>query len=1315
MTIQPDSWIRQMAHEHGMIEPFVEKQVSSHVISYGVSSYGYDIRVADEYKIFTNVFSAIVDPKQFDPKSMVDFKGDVCIIPPNSFVLARTIEYFRIPRNVLTLCVGKCLTGDTRIVDEETGDYIPLKDFVSRQRAHTLALDGWRLRQGQVTAHINNGIRPVYELRTRAGLHVKATATHPFRTLMGWTPLAELHSGDRIAVARMCPVFGQEEWPEHEAILLGLMLADGQCHTPGHSPRYTTGDPRLAEVFTEAARAFGCDVSPVGHVGYNLVNRHGHGGVAEKNRAYVWLEQLGCNVQSRRKSVPSIVFKAKRERVAAFLRALFSGDGSAYHTKQGVYLEYSSTSQQLAEDVRHLLLRFGVFALIRSKSLATGGAAYRVQITDRTMIQRFAQEIGFVSGSRKQQALNELLDNIAVQPRHKSNSDSLPSDTWQLMRERVYANGQTLAAVGIRSTHPQQSLPYTLAQHVAQAMSDEEFAALVEADVVWDVVESIEPAGEEVVYDLTVPGVHNFLANDIIVHNSTYARCFRGDTRIALVDGTAPTLEKMAHRAETGEMFWGYSIGENGRLIVALLDAPRYVGRDKLVEVALDNGQTINCTPDHRFMLRDGRWLAAEELQPNASLMPLYRSIQRGYEMVYQPLNGHLYPTHRLADEWNVRQGVYADQSGTHRHHVDFDRLNNNPWNLVRLPASQHIRLHNAENYGTEFEPDEHGAAIREALERLSRDPAWAAEYAQLQSERASRFWHEEEYAEIRARLLEQRRHPSEQTRQAHREATLRRYQDMAERLRHSELMKTAWTHSSADRRAQQAEIARGLNLRAEITAEVVRDALDQAGSMRGAARLLNCDRTVFRRYPEVIRVFRGQTAPDNHKVTAVRALAGEHDVFCLTVPEAGNFALESGVFVSNCGLIVNVTPFEPCFSDDTEILTPAGWASLKEIQIGDCVMGMSREGFAEYQPVIAKQERNYAGEMLHFGGRSIDLLVTPDHKLFVNRRTNGRPTRKGLEKTGWHTTEASQVFGAHNFEMSRKISWQGDDPGETLMVNGVRYPTQPFLKFLGLWLGDGSAYIPQKDGKNSGYIVQIAAFNQKRAYVKEVLDDLGIHYNEMREGFRFYSKSLHDYLQPYKLAPNKHVPREWLNLRPEFIRLILEGLLTADGNMLTKTITTVSPQLADDIQVMAFLSGQSAIVRKAAPEKHTRTVKGHVVHSNYDVYKIRLTSGQLTPKIGPECHERVPYNGKVYDVTVPNHLIFVRRNGKAVWSGNCWEGFVTLEISNTTPLPAKVYSNEGIAQVLFFVADQECETSYKDRKGKYDKQTGVVPAKIIK
>jgi hypothetical protein len=238
----------------------------------------------------------------------------------------------------------------------------------------------------------------------------------------------------------------------------------------------------------------------------------------------------------------------------------------------------------------------------------------------------------------------------------------------------------------------------------------------------------------------------------ICLGKSTYARCFSGDTRVALVDGTAPALEEMARRHEQGEMFWGYSIGENGRLIVTLLDAPRHIGSDNLIEITLDNGRSIHCTPDHRFMRRDGRMIEAAELRPHDSLMPLYRQLARGYEMVYQPINGHLYPTHRLADEWNVRNGLYTDAPDTHRHHIDHDRLNNAPWNITRMNANEHI-----------------------------------------------------------------------------------------------------------------------------------------------------------------IQAFKGQR-PDgiNHKVVSIEELKGTHDVFCLTVPEAGNFALDAGVFVSNCGLIVNVTPLEP-------------------------------------------------------------------------------------------------------------------------------------------------------------------------------------------------------------------------------------------------------------------------------------------------------------------------------------------------------------------------------------------------------------------
>jgi dCTP deaminase len=323
-----------------------------------------------------------------------------------------------------------------------------------------------------------------------------------------------------------------------------------------------------------------------------------------------------------------------------------------------------------------------------------------------------------------------------------------------------------------------------------------------------------------------------------------------------LVDGTSPTLEEMAKRHEAGEIFWGYSIGENGRLIVSLLDAPRYIGRDSLLEIELDSGECVRATPDHLFMRRDGRMAEAHELRPQDALMPLYRDLFRGYEGVYQPIDGYLYATHRLADEWNIRNGFYAEIPGTHRH-----------------PREQ---------------------------------------FSRAQSARANQFWNSERYRQVREHILEQRKNPTDATREAHRRAMSRRYSDPAERARHSQLMMKAWAKDTGARRSTQAEIARRIKLRPEITEERVRRALHVTGSIRGAAEALNCDRSVFRRFSDALSDFRGTRQYRNHKVTAIRELAGDHDVYCLTVPEAGNFALEAGVFVKNCGIIVNVTPLEP-------------------------------------------------------------------------------------------------------------------------------------------------------------------------------------------------------------------------------------------------------------------------------------------------------------------------------------------------------------------------------------------------------------------
>jgi deoxycytidine triphosphate deaminase/intein/homing endonuclease len=710
MSIKSDRWIRKMAAEHAMIEPFSAQQVrvadGHKIVSYGTSSYGYDVRCADDFKIFTNINSTIVDPKKFDEKSFVDFKGPVCIIPPNSFALASTVEYFRIPRSVLTVCLGKCVTGDTRVVDADSGAYLPITEM--RFGKSTLALDAWRLKPAKVSAFVPQGRKEVFELRTRAGLRIRATANHPFLELKGWVPLEDLRPGDRIAAARDIPVFGKTPIPDWEASLLGLMSSEGQCDTPGHNPTYTTADPAMVRLLERCMADSELGVVTFnGNYGYRLVDRRDRGGIPERNRAHIWLQKHHLNIGAGDKFVPQCIFTAPESAVRLFLQSLFSGDGSVYSSKAGVFLEYYSKSRRLIEDVHHLLLRFGVFSLIREKTTAIGTRACRIQITDKDQIRRFAEKIGFTPGCVKQQRLDvQVLPMIKAQPRYKSNFDSLPAEAWPMIGMAARVGGVPPSALNIHMQTGKSASSH-VAGKVAPATGDLYVSPLIDGPM-WDTVESIDSVGEEAVFDISVPKLHNFVANDLIVHNSTYARCFSGDTRVALVDDASSTLEEMARAYGSVRRFKGYSIGRDGCVITSLLEAPRFIGRDSLLEIELDNGARIRATPDHPFMMRDARMTPAHTLRPGDALMPLYRDLIRGHESVYQPMDGFPYDP----------------------------------------------RVH----------------------------------------------------------------------------------------------------------------------------------------------RPINLENPVYR----------------NHKVTAIREIPGDHDVYCLTVPEAGNFALEAGVFVKNCGIIVNVTPLEP-------------------------------------------------------------------------------------------------------------------------------------------------------------------------------------------------------------------------------------------------------------------------------------------------------------------------------------------------------------------------------------------------------------------
>jgi deoxycytidine triphosphate deaminase len=526
MSIKSDTWIRRMAREHGMIEPFAAEQVravdGNKIVSYGTSSYGYDVRCAPEFKIFTNINSTIVDPKAFDAKSFVDFLGEVCIIPPNSFALARTVEYLRIPRSVLTVCLGKCVTGDTRVVDADTGAYVPITEM--RWGKSTMAMDRWWLKPAKVSAFVPQGKKEVFELRTRAGLRLRATANHPFLMRKGWTPLEELRPGDRIAVAREIPIFGKTPIPDWEATLLGLMISEGRCDASGCSPTYTTADLRLARLLETAIALSGFgEVTYAGNYSYRLVNHRGRGGIAQANRAHQWLKSYKLNVLSGDKFVPQSIFTAPEDSVRLFLQALFSGDGGVYYGYSGIFLEYYSKSRRLIEDVHHLLLRFGIFSLIREKTTAIGTLACKVQITDKDQIERFAALVGFVPGSLKQQVLEtEVLPIIRAQPRRRSNFDTLPQEAWQMMKVAAAGARISLNSLNIRASD--QSVPLAAAVRLARATKDSHLEPLVDGPV-WDVVEEVKAVGTEEVFDITVPTLHNFVANGLIVHNSTYARC----------------------------------------------------------------------------------------------------------------------------------------------------------------------------------------------------------------------------------------------------------------------------------------------------------------------------------------------------------------------------------------------------------------------------------------------------------------------------------------------------------------------------------------------------------------------------------------------------------------------------------------------------------------------------------------------------------------------------------------------------------------------------------------------------------------------
>ena len=494
----------------------------------------------------------------------------------------------------------------------------------------------------------------------------------------------------------------------------------------------------------------------------------------------------------------------------------------------------------------------------------------------------------------------------------------------------------------------------------------------------------------------------------------------------------------------------------------------------------------------------------------------------------------------------------------------------------------------------------------------------------------------------------------------------------------------------------------------------------------------------------------------------------------------------------ARCGVIVNVTPFEPCYDKETEILTLDGWKKFYELKEKEATATLNKQGELEYQNILEIQKFRYQGKLIRIQGRNIDLAVTLAHRLLVRKRW-----RKEFE-----FISAAEIYKKYNYELKRNAIWHGKkkdyfelpalklderfSPSYTLrkeilnvlgknilttkeayqncgegikprkflwtlaklenqsylqkeysrkIINKhsirvslwrkilperelsfspapTKIPMDDWLRFFGIWLAEGSCYAQVAQGN---YIVKIACFDKKiKETIKGWFERLPFHFFETESGFTILSKQLYSYLLQFGHSYEKFIPLEIKSLPTAQLKILLEAIFLGDGDIQTMTYTTSSKKLADDLQEIILKCGWAAIVRQIPKEKYpVRRLKGYLIKSNHDIYKVRISKKQLTPKIYKHSFSKIDYDDLVYDVTVPNHTLYVRRRGKTCWSSNCWEGYATLGISNTSPSPAKVYAGEGIAQIIFLESDEECLVSYKDKKGKYQAQREITLPKV--
>ena len=430
-----------------------------------------------------------------------------------------------------------CLAGETRVYLPDSGTYKPIEQLAGQSGFRVLALntETWRMEPCQVSRAFATGHKQVYRMTTSLGRTIRATANHQFLTIQGWQRLDMLSPGMHIAVPRLLTGPTQSTMKDEELALLGHLIGDG-CTLPTHAIQYTTHELELAEIVANLAIAvFGDTIIPriQKQLGWYQVYLPPSFHLTHRthNPVVIWLGDMGIfGLRSYEKRVPERVFAQPTAGIARFLRHLWSTDGCINLSQGQKYyanIYYASSSFELAQNVQSLLLRLSINAkLLRQPQVGKGRDQYHVIVSGKPDKGRFIAQIGALSQKKLAHQV-AIIDYLALASPN-TNRDVLPKEIWRLYaipamqtacltsRSMQAALGNAYCGTGLYK----QNLSRERAVRLAQVVQSEKLAKLAQSDVYWDRIVSIEPDGEAEVYDLTVDELHNFVAGDIVAHNS---------------------------------------------------------------------------------------------------------------------------------------------------------------------------------------------------------------------------------------------------------------------------------------------------------------------------------------------------------------------------------------------------------------------------------------------------------------------------------------------------------------------------------------------------------------------------------------------------------------------------------------------------------------------------------------------------------------------------------------------------------------------------------------------------------------------------